>query len=419
MRAGLIRPVLEQGKRARGVAEEMPSLHQSQTGISRARGTTHLAVATLIASVMLGWPVSVQAAAPPTEVNTCGQVFSGNGFLSGDLDCSAAGVVTAVTIQGGTFDLQGFTLTAPIQAVGCLKSCKVISDPPGGTITSAGSSTISAVGAGASPSGGRVNIRISDVFVTNGRVNATHGNIKLIDSTVTGIASTFPAVDAGVSSTARLLRSVVTANAGTGVSGTKAKIIDSTVSNNGGIGVFGSRSVSIKRSTVSASGSNGVQTNNKSVRLTDSSVTGNGMAGVDLAIFAKAKVVRSDISGNGTQGIIGPSKRIIVRESTITNNGAEGIRQDAFGVAKLTDSTITGNALDGVAQTALDQCKLILQGTTTVAGNGTDPSCGVSRTCADLTSCDPPEVDPASTCNTSYDVNSGFPGMSWGVCALD
>ncbi len=253
------------------------------------------------------------------------------------------------------------------------------------------------------------------MFINDGILGASDGNIKVIDSTVTGISSnTFAAVDA--LGAARLQRSVVTGNAGNGVDSSKAKIIDSEVSNSGAWGVRVSRGATVKGSTISGNAFDGVATLDKVVRVTDSSITGNGIAGINLPFSSKAKILRSDISGNGAQGVAGPSKRVIVRDSTINNNGAEGIRQ-GFGVVKLTDSMVTGNALDGIAQTALSQCTLRLRGST-VTGNGTDPSCGVSRTCADLTSCGLPEVS-ASTCDTSYDVNSGFPGTSWGVCALD
>ncbi len=363
--------------------------------------------------------IPAQAAAPPVEVNTCGQVFSGRGFLAGDLDCSAVPVI-AVTIQGGTLDLRGFTLTSAGAGVACTKSCKVISDPPGGMITSDGLGTIPAVAAGPLPGGPRIHLRVSDVVLNDATIGTTDGNIKLTDSTVIGaVSGLFAAVDTPLG-TARLLRSVVTGNAGTGVISSKAKIIDSEVSNNGELGVLGARSASIKRSTISGNGFDGVATNDKLVRVTDSIITGNGIAGIDLPIFSKAKILRSDVSGNIAQGVRGEAQRVVVRDSTINNNGAEGILQDLFlGVIKLTDSTVTGNALDGIAQvdTQTTQCRITLKGST-VTGNGTDASCGVSRTCADLTSCGLPELS-SSTCDTSYDVASGFPGVSWGVCALD
>jgi len=379
------------------------------------------ATAVFAVMAMVGWAVPARAAVPPVEVNTCGQVFSGNGFLSGDLDCSGLSA-GAVTIQGGTLDLRGFTLTstAPFSAVACEKSCRVVSDPPGGTITSDGLGTILAVRAfvpGGSP---RSHLRISDVLINDGILSTSNGNIKVIDSTITGVVSNnFAGVEAFLG-TARLLRSVITGNAGTGVNSAKARIIDSEVSNNGELGVFGSRSVNIKRSTVLGNGFDGVSTNDKLVRVTDSIITSNGIAGIDLPLFAKANIKRSDVSGNVAQGIRGRAKRVIVRDSTINNNGAEGILSDSLrGVVKLTDSAVTGNALDGIAQTDTQttECRLTVKGST-VTGNGTDASCGVSRTCADLTSCGLPEVS-ASTCGTSYDVASGFPGTSWGVCSLD
>jgi len=372
------------------------------------------AMGILLVMAILPGTIPARAAAQPTEVNTCGQVFSGNGFLSGDLDCSAFTTpgFMSVKILGGTLDLRGFTLTSAVIAVECTKSCRVVSDPPGGTIASGGSGTITAVAG--------IKLRVSDVVINNGILSASLGKIKILDSTITGIVTT--PNGAITADKVTLIRSVVTGNSVPGIRG-RAKIIDSEVSNNTGVGIDGRATV--KRSMIFGNSEDGIGLTNR-VRVTDSSITGNGRAGIVLSASSKAKILRSNISGNAKQGIAKSafpvqSGRVVVREVTITNNGAQGILLDS-GTVKLRDSTVTGNALDGVSQIntfAGAPCKLILQGTTTVAGNGTDPSCGVSRTCADLTSCDPPEVDPTSTCNTSYDVNSGFPGVSWGVCALD
>jgi hypothetical protein len=56
-----------------------------------------------------------------------------------------------------------------------------------------------------------------------------------------------------------------------------------------------------------------------------------------------------------------------------------------------------------------------------VLGNGTNASCGVTETCADLAACEQsvPELSTDSSCNHSYILESGFPGNDWAVCALD
>lgn len=82
-------------------------------------------------------------------------------------------------------------------------------------------------------------------------------------------------------------------------------------------------------------------------------------------------------------------------------------------------SVISNNGLHGVSTIAtMIECPDVTIVDSTVTGNGTDAVCGVAETCADVAACNLPTVTN-TTCNTSYDVNSGFPGTSWGVCALD
>jgi len=274
-----------------------------------------------------GLAAPARAAAPPTEVNTCGQVFSGSGFLSGDLDCSGF-VGTAITIQGGTLNLQGFTLTAPsvsdAPVIACAKSCKIVSDAVGATITASGSGVTSVISGLAGPNGPKINIRISNVVINDVAVATGPGNVKILDSTVMGItdSSHFGALDAD---RVTLVRSVVTGNSVPGIFG-RAKLIDSEVSNNTGVGVDGT--AVLKRSMIFGNSEDGIGLTNR-VRVTDSSITGNGRRGMDLFVSGKAKILRSDISGNATQGIGGQAKRVVVRESTITNNGAQGIFQNS------------------------------------------------------------------------------------------
>ncbi len=89
----------------------------------------------LAAYVVVGVAVAPGSAEAATEVNTCGQVFSGDGFLSADLDCSGfAG--SAVVIAKGTLDLKGFTISSgQVHGVVCQSKC---------TITGAGGSILGA-----------------------------------------------------------------------------------------------------------------------------------------------------------------------------------------------------------------------------------------------------------------------------------
>ena len=69
------------------------------------------------------------AAQAPVEVNTCGQVVTGDGFLAADLDCSGftGGLLdygaAVVLSRGSTLDLGGFTLRGGQIGVICAKPC--------------------------------------------------------------------------------------------------------------------------------------------------------------------------------------------------------------------------------------------------------------------------------------------------------
>jgi hypothetical protein len=74
------------------------------------------------------FPLS-SAAQVPVEVNTCGQVVSGDGFLAADLDCTGftgglLGYGAAVILsRRATLDLRGFTLRGGEYGVICAKPC--------------------------------------------------------------------------------------------------------------------------------------------------------------------------------------------------------------------------------------------------------------------------------------------------------
>ncbi len=340
-----------------------------------------------------------------TPVTTCGQAYSGAGFLTGDLDCTSFGG-NSVLIQGGSFDLSGFTLTGGnLAGVQCTKSCRVFSSVPGGLIENSGGVR------GGSP-GVTVNLTVSDVTLNGngqGLIASSLGKVIAMNTTISSTTGT--AIDADrVKAT-----NVMIMNAGTGIQGGVVKLFDSTLTN-AGLGISGSRVVA-DNSTVTGGNQNGISAGG-GVRIVDSTITGNTGIGVNTS-FASARIIGSDISGNGQEGISGTSGSLTVKDSTITNNAAAGILY--FGrIRVLENSTISGNGLDGVNSGAFPPslCEVVSIVDSTITGNSLDADCGVIQTCADISTCRLPTVTNTA-CNTSYDTNSGFPGTNWGVCALD
>jgi Right handed beta helix region len=376
---------------------------------------------TLVLLLLVGYahPEIVAAA---TEVNTCGQTLSGSGYLSADLDCSAY-VGSAVIIERGSLDLRGFTLTdGSVGGVRCDRSCTISSEPPGGMIMGGGGG-IFGPGVGV----GKVNIRLKGVIIqsnTGGtgaapsrlrlqpldRVITSHGSIRVVDSTVMNNGFDGVTPSAGL----LILRSTISGNTGYGASGQNTRVIESFVTGNGEQGVEG-EGLTVRDSTISGNMLAGAFGGR--VKVIRSNVVSNLQEGIDGGVNDHVTVVDSMIDGNSAQGILteGP---LVVRDSQVTNNGAEGIRHDTPVSLKLIRATVTGNALHGAAQFSLVPGCHYRAIDSTITGNGTDASCGVSQTCADVASCSLPSVD-ASTCDTSYDTTSGFPGSDWGVCSLD
>ena len=368
-------------------------------------------VAILIAVVATTTHAGIARAA--TEVNTCGQVFSGSGFLSGDLDCTGF-LPSAVTIQGGTLDLAGFTLTGgPNAAVFCEKSCKIVSDPSGGMITGAGV----ALRAEAPFTNDRaVSLRVQDTTIEgNGTgIDTENGGVVLVDSTLANQGGT--CVSPGGGRTATVLRSTITNCGGIGVSGRKVKIRDSTITgNNVGVNVGDNKGL-IKGSTISGSVGHGI-TSGSRLNVKDSEVSGNGGIGVNLPFNDSVKLLRTTISSNGEQGVKAPGN-VTIRDATISSNALEGVFHGSSRRMRIKGSAFANNGIHGIAQDSLPGlCDLRIVDTT-ATGNGTDPDCGVTITCADIASCNVPTL-AAVTCDTSYDIDSGFPGNNFGVCALD
>jgi hypothetical protein len=147
-------------------------------------------------------------------------------------------------------------------------------------------------------------------------------------------------------------------------------------------------------------------------------ITGSTGAGVQGLLGVKAREVT--ITGNAT-GIAAhrtpATAKVYVRETSITGNMFHGIDTDLR--ARLKDSSVTNNGLNGVNVPSLGNSKISVQ-SSTLSGNGSDPACGDTITCADLATCNkPPALNRDSTCETSYVLGSGFPGVSFGICSSD
>ena len=342
-----------------------------------------------VLATLLG-PPSARAA---TEVTTCGQVVSGTAFLNGDLDCTGL-ASPAVTLDGGKFDLQGHTLTSDQRAIGCNKSCRIYSSVPGGVVYGTiqewlGDASLRVLDLdvfGEVLSG--LNVTVINSVVSGSSFDGVVGKrVKVINSLVTGHG------DHGVrTGTALIKDSVVSSNAGDAVvSGGSIVLRNSNVQNNGGYGVSGSR-VNVKESLISGNGNDGIA-GGDNLKLLDSTVTMN--------------------AGNGVSG-----DKMSIRGTTVADNLFSGI-VSTFSKLKLSESTVSGNGLHGVFRDYSFGCDAgIKLHSSTLTGNGTDIDCGSIQTCADVSTCSVPTLT-ASTCETSYDSTSGFPGTSWGICALD
>jgi len=377
-------------------------------------------IAGLLICCSFFFPTSVRA---DTEIVTCGQVYTGAGYLSGNLDCTGfAG--SSVTIDGGSLDLRGFTLTAgTFAAVYCSRGCTVTSSVAGGTI--AGETTgvfflRRAKIQGITVDGPEFGVRAGD---------GERDSAKVSDCTI--LSPTFAVfVPNGLFS----MRNC-TVNGDT-YAYARTNIRDSGIV--GSVEVLGK--VAVRRSSVTGGDSSGLIFSTSAIVI-DSVVSGHTKSGVYGGVYGRVRVKRSEISGNGEFGIFGQDNTSIkLVDATVRNNGSDGVSGygpvkflrsnvtdngrdgvHVIGPLRVTASTVTGNGRDGVylPYYLFGTCRSLTLAGSSVVANGTGASCGVTETCADLASCGPPGLTPDSFCDTSYQMDSGFPGTSWGVCALD
>jgi hypothetical protein len=153
------------------------------------------------------------------EVNTCGQAFSGAGFLSADLDCTGftGGPLGAAVMVGkrGTLDLRGFTLTGGDTGIACAEPCR--KDPSATCVV-----PCTIIGGGG--------------VVTGAALYGIAGyKVSIANVTVSNVA------DRGISAQElRLTDSTVTGNGHAGVAANRVKILRSVITGNRGVGVVGS-----------------------------------------------------------------------------------------------------------------------------------------------------------------------------------
>jgi hypothetical protein len=291
------------------------------------------AVVGIIVSSLLGLTASTALAAEP--VTTCGQVLSDGGFLTADLDCSAYTGGWAVTIERGTLDLAGFTLTGneteffPMESteatVRCLANCDIVGP---GVIT------------------GGANLGI----YAWRRLTLT--NVAVVDDG-TVIGDGIVAYD----------------DAGNGA----VFLFNSTVEGWLGFGVRAERRVVAENTTIRANGSGGILAPDARVLLRNVTVDGgHGVFTNSPAVRARsAKIFDSDISGNFGGGV-DSNGRLVLRDSRIADNDDYGIKA---GSARIADSDVSGNCLVPSGQGCSDvfSCRSLR--------TGGSVTCDSSRSC--------------------------------------
>jgi hypothetical protein len=371
------------------------------------------------------------AAYAQVAVSTCGTSYQGNGYLATDLFCSGP----AVTIQGyGELDLRGHTITT--DEVGVLfdaekgLTCRVVSSegmgyiagpgPPGAPLVS--SHGIRVIGDGS--------VRIDNVTISNFQ-NGIHLS-GLDNATLTSAVIERSFVREGVSSSGTGVRgafhvlldgSSIRDNESTGVDASSVRATDSEVVRNGAVGISVSALAKLIRTTVADNGSTGVSHGQyRPLKAVDCVFSGNGASGV-TSTSRRMTLLRCEVSGNGDRGVSHSSGTTKIKDSGITGNAGAGVYSNSPTSSRgckmvVARSTVTGNAGHGLVCGSVDRTRLSIR-KSGVTANGGVAECGTTIACADLASDELPRIKKGATCDTSYVLDSGIPGSSWSVCALD
>jgi len=349
----------------------------------------------LILAVIFVW--GVVPAFAVTEVSSCdAPSYSGDGILTGDLDCTATPLFLRIT-PTGSLDFQGFTLTNVVIVCGdqwSFSSARCNLYGPGTLV-------------GGITTERKVNLR--DLDIINGSVHARRAKAENVSFTFTGPTPNLCAFDMfQVQNQSRLKMrnvSIDGGKCGVAADGVAVRAFNVKITNSAGFGIDqhdeGFRS---------------------SLIVKDSIVSSNGSLGIR---GTRVRVFRSTITNDGGDGVLGGEVgensffgAVRIEKCTITGNrvGVDSYGSSSFKRTRVRRSTISGNAVFGIqshrAPTTITN--------STVTGNGTSSECDVTQACADIAAfADVPKVSRNTTCDTSYEINSGIPGSTLGICSLD
>ena len=405
--------------------------------------------------VSLGFPGSSAAL---TIVDTCNQVVFGAGVLAGDLDCTAVSGYAVEFPNPGSLDLAGFEIIGG-GGVLCADSCTIFSSTSGGTIRDSTSNCVRSTGQKVTIE----NVTISGCGVDGidlPKFSYREDEALVIDSTISGCA------ESGIDATnTKVVGSTIAGNADGIVLLEALRLIDSSVTGNLGAGVIAGLSpfdltndrgakVLIRRSTVSGNG-NGLVISGP-VMFQDSAIDDNVGGGAVFDVHeSRIKCRGSSFDRNGADGLLWQNttfdvsasfkqcsandngqrglyvdpldsdlEKLVADGLTVTGNGDDGILGAIEpGAMIFKRSTISGTGGHGIANPqrfADTSCDVKLLTGSAVSGNGTLADCGITRACADVALCADGDVTIAgAACGTSYVLDSGIPGTSWGVCGAD
>lgn len=140
----------------------------------------------------------------------------------------------------------------------------------------------------------------------------------------------------------------------------------------------------------------------------------------DKTLKIRNVTVSNSALGHGISAIAVIAK-IVARDVTVIGNAGSGL--DSSHLVRLKGGTVTGNGTYGVragpSVLGGKEGKVVARGAS-ISGNGVAPECGDSVQCADVATAarKAPRLRD-TTCDTSYQLGSGVPGLDWDVCALD
>ncbi len=252
------------------------------------RAARRLSIA--LALIVIGLGFAVRSASAQTAVSGCGQIASGDAYLTNDLDCSQD-FLAAVIIEQGRLDLRGFTVKGGQAGVYCVKpiweenrfpkrNCEVFN----GTIE--GSVVVGISGK---------NVDVHDLTVRDVDTIAIAALNRL---RFTNLTLVLPPGTLGIwSPTSKLWVDGVglTVEGGENVVSLarKARLRDVAMSGYSGIAISAGKSIEVTNGSF-AGGNRGIDTQRASI--TNATITGHASSGIRAR---KLKIADSSLSDNG------------------------------------------------------------------------------------------------------------------------